>query len=143
MDCFFTSSRNAVVVCTDRRIFVKCTRDSFEPLVNEYPSVILKRATDEKGNTAVLTAKPDDVENYHLTLYSSTNQIIFDLDVPADVNDIACFGKKVYILTDEKITEISDFDKSEEIIKTESSCSKLKANSNGLYYFTNTTLYCN
>lgn len=143
VDCFFTSSRNAVVVCTDRRIFVKCTRDSFEPLVNEYPSEILKRATDEKGNTAVLTAKPDDVENYRITLYSSTNQIAFEADVPADVNDIACYGKKVYILTDEKITEISDFDKSEDIIKTDSSCSKLKASSKGLYYFTNTTLYCN
>ena len=143
VDCFFTSSRNAVIVCTDKRIFVKCTRDSFEPLVNEYPSEILKRATDEKGNTAVLTAKSDDVENLNLTLYSSTNQIVFEADVPADINDIACYGKKVYLLTDEKIIKISDFDDSEDIIMTESSCSKLKANSNGLYYFTNTTIYCN
>lgn len=143
VDCFFTSSRNAVIVCTDRRIFVKCTKDNFEPIINEYPSEILKRATDENGNTAVLTAKPDDVENYSLSLYSSTNQLIYEIDVSDDVNDIACFGKKVYILTDEKITEISDFDKSEDIIKTDSSCDKIRANSKGLYYFTNTTLYCN
>lgn len=143
VDCFFTSSRNAVVVCTDRRIFVKCTRDSFEPLVNEYPSEILKRATDEKGNTAVLTAKPDDVESLCLTLYSNTNQIVFETDVPSDINDIACYGKKVYLLTDEKVIKVSDFDKSEDVIITESSCSKLKANRNGLYYYTNTTIYCN
>ena len=91
----------------------------------------------------MLTAKPDDVESLCLTLYSSTNQIVFETDVPSDINDIACYGKKVYLLTDEKVIKVSDFDKSEDVIITESSCSKLKANRSGLYYYTNTTIYCN
>lgn len=143
VDCFFTSSRNAVVVCSDKRIFVKCTKDDFEPIICEYDASILMRSTDEKGNTAVLCEKSDDVENYKLTLYSNTNQVIFELDVPSDINDIACFGKKVYLLTNEKIIKVSDFDKTEDIIITESSCDNIRVNSKGVYYFTNTTLYCN
>lgn len=141
-DCFFTSSRNAVVVCNNKRIFIKCTRDA-EPVKSAFASTILKRSTDISGNTAVLTLKTENPEYNVLTLYDSSNEIVFQTDVTSDVKDIACFSNKVYLLTDESVIRISTAEKSEEVIKTEAKCDRLIINSNGIYHYTNTALYCN
>lgn len=142
IDCFFTSGRNAAVVCSDKRIYIKCAKDDSESVICDYPSSLQKRASDKNGYTAVVTSKAQSPDENILLLYDDSNTLVYQIDISSDIDDIACFGKKVYLLTDNEIIKVSSSGNAETVCEVSAKQDGIEVNSHGIYHFTTSMLYC-
>lgn len=96
--------KNSVMVdCTDKRVLLNTDTADGSPVEVSFPGKAVLMSTDGNGNLAVVTERHNSFENGEITLYDSSNSVVFRCEAPEDVHKILCSKKKVYCLTDSKV----------------------------------------
>lgn len=106
VDCFFSSSDKVVAVCTDKRVILDTRKENQEPRTYEYSSTALNCKSDENANTVVVTSKFGSFDSYEATLLSGNNKVEYVFETDEKIIDIACSGKRTYLLTESKIIKV-------------------------------------
>ena len=139
VDVKINSVDNIIASCDNSRLIIDLSTDESKPNIVKYSSQAMACDSNETGYTAVLNHKFGSFDKNQITVYDKKNKAVYNCEIESHVSDIICKGKKVYLLTDSSIVEVSS-GKSKIMTQTEVSGKGLVVCENKLYYYSTGSL---
>lgn len=127
--------RRAIATCNGSRTVFTVRSSGVTEEKAVYPSKIIAFGSDRSGNTAVVTNKTGSFGTNEITVYNKNNAISYVGFTDAEIVDVICRGKKVYLLTDSAIYESSSDGTFEAVGTKEISGEGLVICKSRLYYY--------
>lgn len=139
VDVKISTGDNIIATCDNSRLIIDISVKNSKPVSVKYPSQALACDSNESGYTAILNHKLGSFDKKQITLYDKKNKAVYICDVDAQVSDIICKGKKVYLLTDKSIIEVSSGE-SRVLAETDIKGAGMVVCENKLYYYSTSSL---
>ena len=139
IDCFFAGRKKLVCNFDNGRSAINLAKKEGEPVTVSFSSSVLLRSNDS-GFTAVITKLDSSFDKNLLTVYNSSNTVVYSCEVPNDVIDIQSKTRKAYLLTKKEVLLVAGG--KSDVLMSVGGADGLCAFKGNIYYYSNSALYC-